>query len=326
MTDKIIVIDTLGSDEGAESIILGALASLNAHKDLSICLIGPKTLIESKIKELRIDPSKVEIVDTEECITNYENPMTAIMSKPNSSLVKALKKVDDDNRYIGLITAGNSGAIIMGSARFLLTKDRTRPCMAACLPNAKGSFTCVVDTGATIDVTAYQLVEFAKLGSEFMKKTYKIPSPKVGLLSNGAEPTKGNKLVKEAHPLLKEVESINFVGNIEGNKALSGDCDVLVCDGFAGNQVLKNTEGTAKLLIMDLIKYAKVNNKPEYMDAAKYLMSKYDISTLGAAIVLGIRKPILKIRGNSSSETVINATGMLLNFNAGDSLFEGKFN
>ena len=321
MTDKIIVIDCLGADEGPQVVIKGINKALNELPEVSFALIGPKDIIENELKELGSDTSRVEIYDANETITNFENPMTGIMSKPNASLVQAMKLVGSNDKYIGMITAGNSGAILVGTVRFLMNEQRTRPCMAAILPNALEGFTCIVDTGATIDVDSYQLHEFAKLGSDFMKKLYKIDNPKVGLLSNGAEKTKGNKLVKETYPILEADKSLNFVGNIEGNKSLSGECDVLVCDGFAGNQVLKNTEGMAKNLITDIVKYSKKNNRPEFMEVVQYLMAKYDISSLGGAFVLGARKTIVKARGNSNEKTFANLSRMLLNYTEGVSIY-----
>lgn len=324
MNDKIIVIDTLGSDKGPETIVLGAANLLKAEPEISVCLVGPKEIIEKVLTDNNADMFRVEIVEANETITNYENPMTGIMSKPQASLVQAMKKVGSDDKYIGLLTAGSSGAILMGSLRFLSTVEKTRPCMAAVLPNAADAFTCLVDTGATIDVTSSQLHEFARLGSDFMKKLYKIESPRVGLLSNGAEKTKGNHLTKETYPLLESDSSLNFVGNIEGNRTLSGDCDVLVADGFAGNQVLKNAEGMAKNLIGDIVKYSKKNNKPEFMEIVQYLASKYDLSALGGAIVLGTRKPIFKCRGNSDERTIVNVSKMLINYNSGAAFYNMK--
>ena len=153
-----------------------------------------------------------------------------------------------------------------------------------------------------------------------MQKMYGIESPKVGLLSNGAEPTKGNHLVKETFPILQEDKELNFVGNIEGNMALSGECDVLVCDGFAGNQVLKNTEGMAKRLIKDIVILSKKRNKPEFMEVAQYLMKTYDISALGGGMVLGSRKLIIKARGNSDERAILNITKMHINYAKGDAL------
>ena len=320
-----IVIDALGSDKGPEAVILGASLALKEFPNLDITLVGPSSLINEKIKELEIDASRLKVINAEETITNYENPYTGIMNKPNASLVLAMKEVGQENEnYTGMITAGSSGAILMGSFRFLSDENKTRPCMAALLPNGKGSYTCVVDCGATIDCTSGQLHQFAHLGSDLMKKMYGIESPKVGLLSNGAEPTKGNHLVKETFPILNEDKALNFVGNIEGNNALSGDCDVLVCDGFAGNQVLKNTEGMAKRLITDIVVYSKKKNRPEFMEVAQYLMKTYDISALGGGMLLGTRKLIIKARGNSDERAIVNIARMLINYANGNALFTKK--
>ena len=320
-----IVVDALGSDKGPEAIILGVSLALKEHPDLSITLVGPEQLINEKIKELEIDVSRLKIINATETITNYENPYAGIMSKPNASLVLAMKEVGkEEENYAGMITAGSSGAILMGSFRFLADENKTRPCMAALLPNGKASYTCIVDTGATIDCTSSQLHSFAHLGSDLMKKMYGIENPKVGLLSNGAEPTKGNHLVKETFPILNEDKELNFVGNIEGNNALSGDCDVLVCDGFAGNQVLKNTEGMAKRLITDIVMYSKKKNRPEFMEVAQFLMKSYDISALGGGMVLGTRKLIIKARGNSDERAIVNISQMVINYASGSALLTEK--
>ena len=317
-----IVVDALGSDKGPEAVILGAALALNEHPDLSITLVGPEELIQQKIKEYEIDVSRLKIINANETITNYENPYTGIMNKPQASLVLAMKEVGkEEENYAGMITAGSSGAILMGSFRFLSDENKTRPCMAALLPNGAGAFTCIVDTGATIDCTSGQLHSFARLGSALMKKMYQIENPRVALLSNGAEPTKGNHLVKETFPILQEDKELNFVGNVEGNNALSGDCDVLVCDGFAGNQVLKNTEGMAKRLITDIVVYSKKKNRPEFMEVAQYLMKTYDISALGGGMVLGTRKLIIKARGNSDERAIVNISKMLINYDSGEALF-----
>ena len=313
-----IVVDALGSDKGPEAIILGASLALKEFPNLSITLVGPESLIKEKMKELEMDASRIKIIDASETITNFENPYTGIMNKPQASLVKAMKEVgNEEENYAGMITAGSSGAILMGSFRFLSDENKTRPCMAAILPNGKETYTCLVDTGATIDCSPSQLHSFAKLGTDLMKRMYHIESPRVGLLSNGAEPTKGNHLVKETFPILQEDKELNFIGNIEGNNALSGDCDVLVCDGFAGNQVLKNTEGMAKRLITDIVVLSKKRNRPEFMEVAQYLMKTYDISALGGGMVLGTRKLIIKARGNSDERAIVNISRMLLNYASG---------
>ena len=320
-----IVVDALGSDKGPEAIILGASMALKEFPNLSITLVGPESLIKEKMQEYGADQARFKVIPAEETITNYENPYTGIMNKPQASLVQAMKEVGkEEENYAGMITAGNSGAILMGSFRFLNDANKTRPCMAAMLPNGKEGYTCLVDTGATIDCTSSQLHSFARLGSDVMKKMYHIESPRVALLSNGAEPTKGNHLVKETFPILQEDKGLNFVGNIEGNNALSGDCDVLVCDGFAGNQVLKNTEGMAKRLITDIVMLSKKRNRPEFMEVAQYLMKTYDISALGGGMVLGTRKLIIKARGNSDERAIVNVSRMLLNHASGEAVLTQK--
>ncbi len=320
-----IVIDALGSDKGPETIILGVSMALKEFPNLSITLVGPEGLINKKIKELGIDQSRLKIIPAEETITNYENPYTGIMNKPQASLVQAMKEVGkDDEDYAGMITAGSSGAILMGSFRFLADENKTRPCMAAILPNGKGSYTALVDTGATIDCSSSQLHSFAKLGSDLMRRMYQIENPRVGLLSNGAEPTKGNHLVKETFPILQEDKEINFVGNIEGNNTLTGDVDVIVCDGFAGNQVLKNVEGMAKRIITDIVVLSKKRNRPEFMEVAQYLMKSYDISALGGGIVLGTRKLVIKARGNSDERAIVNLSRMIINHASGEAVLTKK--
>ena len=320
-----IVVDALGSDKGPEAIILGAALALKEFPELSITLVGPEELINQKIKELEIDQARLKVINANETITNYENPYEGIMRKQNASLVLAMKEAGkEEENYIGMITAGSSGAILMGSFRFLSDENKTRPCMAAILPNGLGAYTALVDTGATIDCTSSQLHSFARLGSDLMKKMYKIESPRVSLLSNGAEPTKGNHLVKETFPILQEDQTINFIGNIEGNKVLSGETDVVVCDGFAGNQVLKNTEGTAKQLITDIVMLSKKRNRPEFMEVAQYLMKSYDLGALGGGVVLGTRKVIMKARGNSDERAIVNISRMLINYASGEALFTKK--
>ena len=223
-----IIIDTLGSDKGAEEIIKGAKLVLENFPKIKVCLVGDESLIRNQ----DLDFSRVEIINAPDTITNYDNPMTEFYSGKVVSIFKAMEELAK-GESVGMITAGNSGAVLVGSVRYLLTKEKTRPCLSAIIPHSLGGYTLLVDTGASIDVSSYQLHEFAKLGRDFFKRLYKVDNPRIGLLSNGSEPTKGNKLVKETHKILAEDPSLNFVGNIEGNKTLSGLCDVLVCDGFA---------------------------------------------------------------------------------------------
>ncbi len=318
---KQIVIDTLGSDKGPTAIILGASLILNEHKDVDVVLVGDENLIKEEMVKLSMDANRVKIIDAKDTIRNTDNIMTAFYDKPNASILLALKELASNDNTIGLLSAGNTGAVLVGTIRFLRREDGVRPCLAAIMPNAADAFTCLVDTGATIDCQPAQLHEFAKLGSSFMHDLYKIDNPRVALLSNGAEPTKGNKLVKETHKLLAADETLNFVGNVEGNSAFSGCCDVVVADGFASNQLLKATEGTATRLITDIVKYSKMNNRPDIMPLVAHLMAKYDISNLGGGIILGAKKLVIKCRGNSGEKAILNTATMLINLSTNQVLY-----
>ena len=327
MSDKIkIIVDTGGSDKGADEMIMGAALALEKNERLYIALSGDEEHIKSKIAEYGAPADRIEILAADGEVTNYDDPAEAVFKKTGSSMMTALRALGERDDLFGLITAGNTGALIAGTVRYLSGKNRVRPALSAILPSSDGSFTCLVDTGATIDCTPAMLLHFAHLGSDFMKKMYAIESPRIGLLSNGSEPTKGNKLVKETHALLAEADDLNFVGNVEGNKALSGCCDVLVCDGFAGNQVLKVSEGMAMRMMTDIVKYAKRTGSEEVMKLFGHLMSVYDLSSLGGGIILGPEKTVIKTRGSAEAAAIVSTSQILLNMADNKSVFDKEKN
>ena len=308
-----IALDVMGSDNGPLTIIKGAKKALDANADLELLLVGDKDTVLAACKEAGILMDRVELLHADEVITNYDSPATALFQKTGASLNVALNAAAERDDIVGVVNAGSTGALIAGTLKYLSRADRVRPALAVRFPAENGGDVCLVDAGATIDCGAAMLLHFAKLGTEFVRDMYKIASPRVGLLSNGAEQTKGNKLVKEAHALLKSCEEINFIGNVEGNNALSGVCDVLVCDGFAGNQVLKVTEGTMKRIITDIVKISKKSGKEEYMALIGELMQLYGMDTLGGGIILGARKPVVKAHGAADAGAIVNTIGMVLN-------------
>lgn len=316
-----IAIDTMGSDKGPEMMVEGALRALDKYAEMGAVLVGDGEVIKAALAKAEYDKDRVEIIEATDVITNYDNPAEAIMRKRESSLVKALDAVKRRDDIVGLINAGSTGALLVGSAIYLPTPDRKRPALAAVLPAERGGYVCLVDTGANIDCSAAQLHGFAGMGRDLMRELYGIENPRIGLLSNGAEETKGNKLVKETHQLLKADETLNFVGNIEGTNALTGDCDVLVADGFAGNQVLKNTEGIAKRIIKDIVKYSKKTENPEMMKLVGHLMSIYDFNSLGGGIVLGVSKPVIKAHGAANAESIVGTSSMILNIAKNKAVF-----
>ena len=321
-----IVVDTKGGDKGAAAAIKGAAMALEKFEQLGIVLVGNEQEIREGCRTLGMPEERVRVIGAATEITNYDNPAEALFQKTDSSMLVALRALGEQEELFGLLTAGNTGVLITAAMRYLAGKERVRPALAALLPAQNGGFTCLVDTGASVDCTPAILQHFAHLGSDLMKKMYGIEQPRVGLLSNGAEPTKGNKLVKETHALLAEDNEICFVGNIEGNVALSGACDVLVCDGFAGNQVLKVTEGTATRIITDIMKYAHRTGSSEIKQLAGHLMGIYDIGSLGGGVILGVAKPVIKLRGNSGESAIVNTAEMLLNMAESKALFDASRN
>ena len=321
-----IVIDTKGGDKGPSVMIKGAALALEKYENLSVALVGDSELIAAECASLGILSERVEIIDAPLEITNFDSPADAIFNKTESSMLKGLRVLSERDDLFGIVTTGNTGVLLTGAMRYLSGKERVRPALAAVLPASNGGFTCLVDTGATIDCTPAMLHHFARLGSEFMRNTYAIKSPKIGLLSNGAESSKGNKLVKETYPILEADETLNFVGNIEGNNALSGDCDVLVCDGFAGNQVMKVTEGTATRIITDVMKYAHRTGSEEIKKLGLHLMSVYDIGSLGGGNILGVTKPVIKARGNAGEKAIVSIAGMFINMAENKAIFDKERN
>ena len=319
-----VVIDTEGSDKGPEMIVKGAALALEKYPELSVVLVGKEDALKKNVEELGIDSSRVEYINATDVVTNYDNPSVALFTKPESSLVKALSAVAENEEYVGLVNAGSTGALIAGSLRYLSTPDMKRPALAAVLPSENGGFTCLVDTGATIDCGAAQLCQFAHLGVDFMRTLYGIESPRVGLLSNGAEDSKGNKVVKETNALLRADEALNFVGNLEGTNALSGECDVLVTDGFAGNVLLKTTEGIAKRLIKDIVKYGMKTGEESVNKLVGYLVSKYDFNSLGGGIILGVRKPVVKAHGAANEQSIVSTVSIVLNLAKNKTVFDGR--
>ena len=308
-----VVLDTEGSDKGPAMVAEGAALSLEKYPELKLVLVGNESALRAEMEKRGADADRLSYINATEVITNYDNPSVALFTKRDSSLVKALEAVSTNDEYVGMVNAGSTGALLAGSLRYLATPDMKRPALAAVLPAESGGFTALVDTGATIDCTPAQLVHFAHLGKEFIKTLYGVENPRIGILSNGKEEGKGNKLVKEAYQLLKAERELNFVGNIEGTNALSGDCDVLVCDGFAGNQILKCTEGIARRIIKDIVVFSKKTGDESVMRVVGHLMKLYDFNSLGGGVVLGVRKPVVKAHGAANEQSIVSTVGIVLN-------------
>lgn len=321
-----IVLDALGTDNQLEEIILGAINSVNNFQDLELRICGPEKDINEILKKYNCLSERVIIINSTEVISNSDNPINAIRQKKDSSLVKAYDILNQNEDYQGLVSAGSTGAILCGGIMKLNRINKCRPALAAVLPNGDKGFFCLVDCGANADCKSEHLVDFAKMGCCYMKSLFNINNPKVGLISNGSEDKKGNELTKEVFNLLKKSD-LNFVGNIEGTEILSGKFDVLVCDGFSGNIVLKNIEGTAKTIIKEMLLTAKGTNdenEKKYIESMiKKLMTKYDFNSLGGATLLGFDKVIVKGHGAATTRTIehiISQAYQLINNNIIDQI------
>ena len=259
-----ILLDVFGGDT-PEQIIDGIARTLNEISDVIIVAVGDEGIINDRLSGIEFDRTRLEIINADEVITNNDNPVMAIRQKKNSSLVVSYNTLKNRDDIPIMITAGNTGAVVIGSVLMVGRGDRLdKPALVSLLPNEKGGRTCLCDCGANLDCKPEHLVRFARYASEYMKKTYKIESPKVALLSVGTEDTKGNEQTKATFTLLRESD-LNFVGNMEARTALKGDVDVIVTDGFGGNLLLKSIEGTAKTL-MKMTMGAIMKNAPEGTD------------------------------------------------------------
>ncbi len=300
-----IVVDLMGADKPLNELVQGPIKAINDNSDLSVVLCGPENEILNSIKDLSYNQNQLEIIDSKDIITNLDVPTRAFKSKPESSLIKGLNYCAENKSAHGFVSCGSTGAVLV-SSQFILGKiSECRPALASILLSQDGKEVCIVDCGANVDTKVEMLIGFAKMGVSYME-AIGVSNPRVSLLSNGSESKKGNELVKSAHEAFLN-ESFNFIGNIEGKEALSGNTDVIVCDGFVGNVLLKTIEGAAKTVFTDLVAKAKKSSDETtrniLLKSVNELMKKYDYNSLGGAVLLGVGKPVVKGHGAANSNT-----------------------
>lgn len=298
-----ILFDTTGLDLGVKEVIEGAVLS-KEELNIEPTLVGDEDIIRPILNEIGMD---MNILDAKEIITNEEEPAFAIRRKKDSSIVVAFNNL---NEYDAFISCGSTGALLAGGM-FMAGRINNvkRAVLPTPIPTINGN-TLLIDSGANMDVDADLLVQFAKLGTVLKQVTEGIENPKVGLLNVGVEENKGNALTKEAFLKLKEAD-INFIGNIEGRDINKHLCDVLVCDGFVGNIILKNTEGLAGF-IMTLLKSKVISNlsdnaKLEVMQSLSPVVKTLDYREVGGVLLLGLKKLVIKAHGASDRNAIKNA-------------------
>lgn len=289
-----IAVDIMGSDLGPAEIIAGAI-QWSIENQQPVILVGPEAILAEELEKYDFPAELIEVVPASETITMEDVPATAVRAKKDASVVVATKLVHE-KQADALVSCGNTGAQ-MASALLMFGRIAgvERPPLAIPLPNIRGGITLLVDGGANVDCSAKQLLEFALLGQVYAAEVFKIPTPKVALLNNGSEAKKGNRVTAAAHQLIAAQAGLHFIGNLEGREVLTGMCDILVCDGFVGNIVIKALEGVVGLAAKSIL--AMGNAIPE-------AITRLDYRQIGGVILLGLKGISMVCHGSSNREAV----------------------
>lgn len=307
-----ILLDAMGGDNAPDANIKGAVNAINKIK-AEVVLIGKEEVIRGKIKEfygkeMEEISDRLKIKNATETIEMEDTPTVAIKHKKDSSMVVGFKMLKEEEGDV-FISAGNSGALLTGATLLVgRIKGIDRPALAGILPAYKSQL-LLIDAGSNTNCKPINLLQFAQMSSIYLGNTYGIENPAIGLLNIGTEETKGNELVRESYRLLKEKAeelNINFVGNVEGRDAFSGEIDAIVADGFTGNVFLKTTEGLGKFVKRSLTESFTKNllAKISYVIARKpikTLSKAMDYKSYGGALFLGVKKPVVKAHGSSDA-------------------------
>lgn len=307
-----IVVDAFGGDNAPACTVNGSVLALNKFKDIEIVLTGDKEKIEKCLEGQKYDASRLEIIHAPDVITNDDVPTEAIRRKKESSLVVALDYLKNNEDCKGLVSAGSTGAVLTGG--FLKVgriKGVSRPALAPLLPAKGDKQVLLIDCGANVQCKPVNLCHFAIMGSEYYKAMFGVENPRVALLSNGAEDSKGSELNKQVFPMLKQLP-INFVGNMEARYFMTGDYDVVVTDGFSGNILLKAIEGAVKFT-SGAIKEAMLSNLKSKIGgllcrkSIKKVKDRLDYNKYGGSNFVGCKKTIIKSHGSSKDITICAA-------------------
>lgn len=306
-----IAIDAMGGDNAPEAVIAGANLALKTFDDIKIRLYGD----QNTIKEFIFDDKRIEVIHTTEVVTGEDEPVKAIRRKKDASMVVAAKDVKE-GKADALLSAGNTGALL--TAGLLIVgriKKIDRPGLMPIIPTVskESPHVILMDAGANAEVKPINLEQFAVLANFYAKNVLKIANPRVALLNNGTEEGKGNSITKDGYELLKKLDNINFIGNIEAKSILTGEVDIVVTDGFTGNAVLKTLEGTVKGivgLLLDTLKNSGLKTKIGaglIKNSLKSTFSELDDTKQGGAVLLGVKSPVIKAHGSSNDEAIFNA-------------------
>ena len=305
-----VALDAMGGDNAPGEIVKGAIDAITENKEVKVYLVGKETLVKDELNKYKYNADQVEVVDATEVIEMAEPPVMAIRKKKDSSIVKALHLVKEGT-CDAFVSAGSSGAVLVGGQLIVgRIKGVERPPLAPLIPTEKG-VSLLIDCGANVDARPSHLVQFAKIGTVYMQNIMGIENPRVAIVNIGAEEEKGNALVKETFPLLKNTPEINFIGSIEARDIPKGYADVIVCEAFVGNVILKLYEGVGGTLIKKVkegmmttlrSKIGALLVKP----ALKSCLKSFDLEEYGGAPLLGLKGLVVKTHGSSKAVEIKN--------------------
>lgn len=314
----IVALDAMGGDNAPQEIVKGAVDAVKERDDIIVHLFGDEEQVRNELKKYIYPRDQIRLTHTSEVISVEESPAVAIKKKKDSSMVAGILSVKN-GECDAFISGGSSGAVLVGG-QVLVGKEKgiKRAPLAPIIPNEKG-VSLLIDCGANVDARPEHLVQFARMGSIYMKNIVGVENPKVGIVNIGAEETKGNALVKETFPLLKACPDINFIGSVEARDITKGEADVIVTEAFVGNVVLKMLEGVASTLV-SLIKEGMMSStrskigallvKPALKDTLKL----FDATEYGGAPLLGLKGLVVKIHGNATSKETKHAIFQCVTF------------
>ncbi|MBE5961516.1 MAG: phosphate acyltransferase PlsX [Lachnospiraceae bacterium] len=313
-----VAVDAMGGDNAPLEIVKGAVEAVNESTNIFVYLVGKKPDIDAELGKYTFDTTRIEVVHAEEVITNNEAPVLAIRRKKESSIVVALNLIKS-GKADAFVSAGSTGAVLVGAQLIAgRIKGVERPPLAPLIPTVNG-VSLLIDCGANVDARASHLVQFAKMGSIYMENVVGIKNPRVAIVNIGAEEEKGNALVKETFPLLKSCTDINFIGSIEAREIPSGAADVIVCEAFVGNVILKLYEGLSSALVKK-IKAGLTSTPISTIGAAlvkpalKKTLKDFDLTGYGGAPMLGLNGLVVKTHGSSHSIEIKNSILQCITF------------
>ena len=317
-----IAVDAMGGDLAPVEMVAGAIEAVQTKPGIQVLLVGQETVVNAELSKYTYNKEQIQVVNATEVITTEEPPVNAIRKKKDSSIVVGMNLVKNKEAD-AFVSAGSSGAILVGGQVIVgRIKGVERPPLAPLIPTEKG-VSLLIDCGANVDARPSHLVQFAQMGSIYMEHVVGIKNPRVAIVNIGAEEEKGNALVKETYPLLKECKDINFVGSIEAREIPHGGADVIVCEAFVGNVILKLYEGLSSTLI-GVVKQGMLSSLKSKIGAAlalpalKKTLKSFDASQYGGAPLLGLNGLVVKTHGSSKAKEVKNSIIQCVTFKEQD--------